>query len=87
MSFIYSLIARDPDIVLCEYTEYTGNFMQIARLILQKGVKQNTKYIINRNTGNTVPAGVAYSYYTWRASYCGSRNCSVQTFQEEFRKK
>lgn len=47
MSFIYSLIARDPDIVLCEYTEYTGNFMQIARLILQKGVKQNTKYIIN----------------------------------------
>ena len=46
MSFIYALISRDPDIVLCDYSDYTGNFMQIARVVLQKGIKQNAKFII-----------------------------------------
>ena len=46
MSFIYALISRDPDIGLCDYSDYTGNFMQIARVVLQKGIKQNAKFII-----------------------------------------
>ena len=48
MSFIYALISRDPDIVLCDYSDYTGNFMQIARVVLQKGIKQNAKFSIQR---------------------------------------
>lgn len=46
MSIIYALIARDPDIVLCEHTEHTGNFLQISRVILQKGIKPEAKQII-----------------------------------------
>jgi hypothetical protein len=42
MSLILSLVARSPDVVLCEYSEFTGNFLQISRQILQK-VKQDTK--------------------------------------------
>ena len=45
MSFIYSLISKG-DSVLCEYTDFKGNFQQITRIILQKGIKQNSKYII-----------------------------------------
>ena len=47
MSLIYSLIARAPDVVLCEHTEYSGNFMQIIRSILQKNIKTNSKCIIS----------------------------------------
>ena len=47
MSFIYSLIARESNIVLADYTEYSGNFEQVARIVLQKGIKHNCKYIIN----------------------------------------
>lgn len=46
MSFVYSLIARLPDIVLCEYSDYTGNFYQIARMVLQKSITPNSKSII-----------------------------------------
>ncbi len=45
MSIIHSLIARYPDIVLCEHSEYSGNFQQISRLILQK-VNVDRKYSI-----------------------------------------
>ena len=45
MSLIYSLIALSPDVVLCEHTEYSGNFMQIIRSILQKNIKSNSKCI------------------------------------------
>ena len=45
MSFIYSLISKG-DSVLCEYTDFKGNFQQITRIILQKGIKQNSKYIM-----------------------------------------
>ena len=48
MSFVYSLLAKDPDIVLCEYSDYEGNFFQITRVVLQK-IKKNSKYIINYN--------------------------------------
>lgn len=46
MSLIYSLIAREPNIVLVEYTEYKGNFMQIIRTILEKGIPDHDKTII-----------------------------------------
>ena len=45
MSFIYSLISRNSDVVLCEYTEYAGNFQQISRMLLRK-IKKNSKYSI-----------------------------------------
>ena len=52
MSFIYSLISKNKDTVLCEYTEFAGNFQQISRVILQKGIKINSKYIINYDKYN-----------------------------------
>ncbi len=45
MSLIYSLISRNSDVVLCEHTEYAGNFQQISRMLLRK-IKKNTKYSI-----------------------------------------
>ena len=36
MSIFYALIAKFPDIVLSEYSEYKGNFMQIIRIFLKK---------------------------------------------------
>ena len=36
MSIVYALIAKFPDIVLSEYSEYKGNFMQIIRIFLKK---------------------------------------------------
>ena len=46
MSILYSLISKDKDVVLTEYTEYSGNFQQITRALLRK-VHQNTKYTID----------------------------------------
>jgi hypothetical protein len=48
MSIILSIIAKQPDNVLCEYTDYSGNFQQVSRLVLQK-VNQNTKCSINHD--------------------------------------
>ena len=42
MELIYILIARSSKIVLCDYTDYSGNFQQIALLLLPK-VKKDTK--------------------------------------------
>lgn len=42
MSFIYTLVARSADIVLVEFTDYSGNFQQISRSILNK-IKPETK--------------------------------------------
>jgi hypothetical protein len=39
---IYSLIARSSKIILCDYTDYSGNFQQISLLLLGK-VKKNNK--------------------------------------------
>ncbi len=36
MSFISVIVAKIPDIVLCEYTSFQGNFSQVSRLVLQK---------------------------------------------------
>jgi hypothetical protein len=45
MSLIHALIAREPDVVLCEHSEYTGNFLQISRLVLQKTKPDSTASI------------------------------------------
>ena len=52
MSLIYSLISKNKDTVLCEYTDFKGNFQQISRVILQKGIKKDSKYIINYDKYN-----------------------------------
>ena len=46
MSFIYSLIANAKKVVLADNTEYSGNFSQVIRLILNK-IKKEGKVIIN----------------------------------------
>ena len=45
MPIIHVLIAKNIDSVLCEYTEYQGNFTTIARVFLQK-IKPNTRQTI-----------------------------------------
>lgn len=46
MSVFYALIAKNKDIVLCEYTDYYGNYQQISRMILRK-INPETKATIN----------------------------------------
>ena len=46
MSIILSLVAKFPDVVLCEYSDFVGNFLQITRIILQR-LKPNCKYSID----------------------------------------
>lgn len=36
MPIFYSLIAKNYDLILSEYTDYTGNFQQITRILLYK---------------------------------------------------
>lgn len=40
MSIFYALISKNYEIILSEYTEYTGNFQQITRILLYK-IKAN----------------------------------------------
>ena len=42
IEIIYSLISRSSKLILCDYTDYTGNFQQISLLLLSK-VKKETK--------------------------------------------
>lgn len=46
MSIIYCLIARNSDEILSEYTECTGNFFQLFRVILQKCLDNENKSVI-----------------------------------------
>lgn len=46
MSIIHSLIARYPDVVLVEHSEYSGNFLQISRLVLQNIKSESAVSII-----------------------------------------
>ena len=43
MSFIYSLIARENDVILTEYSDFKGNFIQLIRIILQNRTKRQTE--------------------------------------------
>ena len=53
MSIFYSLISKNFNIILSEYTDYTGNFQQITRILLYKlknkyndiGIIRYNKYI------------------------------------------
>lgn len=45
MSIIFALISRGNDVVLCEHTDYAGNFQQISRMLIRK-IKKNSKYSI-----------------------------------------
>ena len=45
MPIIHVLIAKNTGAVLCEYTDYQGNFLTIARMIL-KNIKQNTRHTV-----------------------------------------
>ena len=45
MPIIHALIAKNTDSVLCEYTEYQGNFNTIARIFLQN-IKPNTRHTV-----------------------------------------
>ena len=45
MSIIFSLISRNSDVVLCEHTDFAGNFQQISRMLLRK-IKKNSKFSI-----------------------------------------
>ena len=47
MSIFYALIAKNFDLILSEYTDYTGNFQQITRMLLYK-IKIN----INKSNNN-----------------------------------
>ena len=42
MSIIYTLIIKDKNIIMAEYTEYNGNFEQVSRNLIGK-VKKNHK--------------------------------------------
>ena len=48
VSIIYTLIARNSKIVLCDFTEYSGNFSQISMVMLGK-IKKNSKCEIQYN--------------------------------------
>lgn len=48
MSIVYTLIARSNNIVLTDYTEYSGNFQQISVVILNK-IKKDKKCSIDYN--------------------------------------
>ena len=47
MSIILVLIAIEPDTVLCEHTNFNGNFLQVSRTILRKAIKEESISCIN----------------------------------------
>jgi hypothetical protein len=49
MSIFYALIAKNYDLILSEYTDYTGNFQQITRMLLYKIKININKYNNNNN--------------------------------------
>ena len=46
MSIVYSVIARYPDIVLCEFSEVEGNFPVISTGILKTVVPDSKQTIL-----------------------------------------
>jgi hypothetical protein len=66
MSIFYALVAKNFDLILSEYTDYTGNFQQITRILLYK-IKINTninKYNLfnNKNIFRIQYDNYIYSY-------------------------
>jgi hypothetical protein len=48
VKIIYTMIARSSKIVLCDFTEYSGNFQQISLVLLSK-IKKNSKCEVEYN--------------------------------------
>ena len=48
VKIIYTLIARASKIVLCDFTEFSGNFQQISLVLLSK-IKKNSKCEVEYN--------------------------------------
>ena len=48
VKIIYTLIARSSKIVLCDFTEFSGNFQQISLVLLSK-INKNTKCEVEYN--------------------------------------
>jgi len=48
IKIIYTLIARGSKIILCDFTEFSGNFQQISLVLLQK-IKKNYKCEVEYN--------------------------------------
>ena len=46
MTIVYTLICKGSDKVLCDYTDFQGNFEQISRNLLHK-VLQDTRATFN----------------------------------------
>ena len=41
MSIVYPVIAKSTDKILCEYSDYQGNFEQVSRNLLTKVEKES----------------------------------------------
>jgi vesicle-associated membrane protein 7 len=50
MSFVYTLISRNSNLILCEYTEYDGNLRDISKIILEKTSSNNKQCKIDYKT-------------------------------------
>lgn len=48
VKLIYTLIARASKLILCDFTEYSGNFQQVSLVVLSK-IKKNSKCEIEYN--------------------------------------
>ena len=48
VKIIYTLIARASKIVLCDFTEFSGNFQQISLVLLNK-IKKDSKCEVEYN--------------------------------------
>ncbi len=48
VKIIYTLIARASKIVLCDFTDFSGNFQQISLVLLSK-IKKNSKCEVEYN--------------------------------------
>ena len=67
MSIIYALVAKNHDQVLCEYTEYKGNFEQISRTILRK-IQKNSRGVL------TYDESYNFSYINYYSYLCYKNN-------------
>ena len=62
MTLFYALIARNYDLIISEFTEYSGNFQQITRMFLHK-LKISSKDIQERR--NDLISRIQYDKYIY----------------------
>lgn len=84
MSIISALIAKHPDVVLCEHSDFMGNFRQITRMILQK-VILNKKYTIDYEKYNF--HYINENKITYLCLCEGVEKLTAFSFLEDFKKK